>query len=491
MRTWSPRLAFLSATLVLGGSSASMAQNVGAVTSGYWNDGSTWTTGTPPGSSNNVYIGNTSPSAPIATVTLTQAQSANNVYLGTGSGTNGTLDLAGNSLTITGSLVIGQSSGIGNLNEAGGSFTATNAVVENGNSLSFGVNDAVSTLNLGVGVPTGATVTTAATGNVTSNVNVATGSTLNLGANMNLAGSLNIQDGGSILNMGGYDLSANTILLANNGSSPVTLENRGTITAGTIDLANGQVFAFNAGDTTANLNLGVGVPTGATVTTAATGNVTSNVNVATGSTLNLGANMNLAGSLNIQDGGSSLNAQGHALTANDFFAGWNGTSSVSVTDLGQMTLTNLYVGNSTAGSDLTLHGGDVINSLIDLRNGSVLAVEQTGGIGLTLNGTSLSSLTIDPSSMDLVFSLNTSSNWDFRWADPNGGNWIGTIDSMIASGQIVISSPDGYSVVDSGGFTYIMGGISSVPEPSSRVLACLATVSVALAAGWKNGRKGR
>jgi hypothetical protein len=31
---------------------------------------------------------------------------------------------------------------------------------------------------------------------------------------------------------------------------------------------------------------------------------------------------------------------------------------------------------------------------------------------------------------DLIFNLNTSPNWDFRWQDPSGGgNWISTLDS--------------------------------------------------------------
>ncbi len=126
MISWVRRLVCMSAVLAIGGSSATLAQDVGAVSNGNWNTGSTWTTGMAPGSSNNVYIGSTYPSgaAKTATVTLTQAQSADNVNLGNGSGTDGTLDLAGNTLTITGSLVIGQNGGNGTLNEAGGSFTA-------------------------------------------------------------------------------------------------------------------------------------------------------------------------------------------------------------------------------------------------------------------------------------------------------------------------------------------------------------------------------
>ena len=67
--------------------------------------------------------------ASTATVTLGANESANNVYLGNGSGTSGTLELAGNILTITNDLVIGQNGGTGVLNEGGGSFTAQYAYV--------------------------------------------------------------------------------------------------------------------------------------------------------------------------------------------------------------------------------------------------------------------------------------------------------------------------------------------------------------------------
>ena len=51
--------------------------------------------------------------------------------------------------------------------------------------------------------------------------------------------------------------------------------------------------------------------------------------------------------------------------------------------------------------------------------------------------------------MNLLFTLNT--GWDFRWLDPSGGgNRISALDSMISDGQIVISSSDGYSVIDQG-----------------------------------------
>ncbi|MBV8130752.1 MAG: PEP-CTERM sorting domain-containing protein [Planctomycetaceae bacterium] len=105
---------------------------------------------------------------------------------------------------------------------------------------------------------------------------------------------------------------------------------------------------------------------------------------------------------------------------------------------------------------------------------------------------SLSSLTIDPSSMDLIFNLNTSPNWDFRCQNPSGGNWISTLDSMINSGQIAINAPQGYEVIDSGGYTDIEGNSnqSVVPEPSSLLLACLATLGVAAGMTWRQRHRG-
>jgi fibronectin-binding autotransporter adhesin len=499
MRKRLKTLFLLSGTWLAVGSEVAIAQDTGAKASGSWESPSIWTGLAVPNSSNNVYIGSTSPTgaASTATVTLTANAAANNVYLGYGSGTSGTLNLGGNTLAITGSLFLGQG-GTGVLNEGGGSFTATNAYVQGGNTLSFGASDVVSYVQLS---GSGSGATTAATGNITSSIDVYSGSTLTAGANLNLSDHLNVQDG-STLNMQGHGITAaNYVALGYNGSSAVTLQNLSTIATPTLYVGNGMAFNLTAADTVTNFYLDnkatstltndvsyLQLTNGAAATTTATGGATSSIDVYSGSTLTAGANLNLSNHLNVQDG-STFNAQGHALTADTLLVGYNGTSTVSVTDLGQVTLNNLYVGNSTAGSNLTLHGGDVVNNLIDLQNGSVLTVQQTGGIGLTLNGTSSSSLTIDPSSMDLIFTLNSTSNWDFRWMDPTGGgNWISRLDSMIGSGMITISSPDGYSIVDQGGYTYIMGGISSVPEPSSLVMACLATAGLAAGLTWRRRR---
>ena len=82
MSRWLNRLVLVLAVLTTT-CIAAHAQDVGTVSSGNWENGSIWTTGAVPGSSNNVYIGSTYPigSAATATVTLTQNESANNVYL--------------------------------------------------------------------------------------------------------------------------------------------------------------------------------------------------------------------------------------------------------------------------------------------------------------------------------------------------------------------------------------------------------------------------
>ncbi len=477
-----------------------LAQDTGAVNpSGNWATASNWTGGTVPGASNNVYIGSTYPTgaASTATVTLTANESASNVYLGNGSSTSGTLDLGGNTLKITNSLVIGQNSGTGTLNEGGGSFTATNAYVENGNSLTFGAKDAVGYLEL----DSKTTATTAALGNVTGGVGVFGGSTLNLGAALNLTGNLDVRDTGTVVNLNGNAVTANTILLGYYNGSAVTLNRGGaggTLTATNLEVGNTS-FNLLATDKVTNyyltnaqttLNSDVAylqLDSKSTATTTASGNVTGGVGVFGGSTLNLGADLNLTGNLDLRDTGTTLNANGHAITADTLYAGNYNSSAVTLTDLGKVTLNDLFVNNGTS---LTLHGGDVIGNQLTLSGNSILTVDQVGGTGLTLNGTSLSNLTIDPSQMDLVFTSTTPGSWDFRWKDPSSTNWISTLDTMIKDGQIVLSGATTYSVVDQNGYTYIEGYTTqSVPEPSSIVLMCLAGAGMAAGAAWRRRRQ--
>jgi hypothetical protein len=405
------------------------------------------------------------------------AISAADIYLGWYDGQAVTLDRGGAGGTLTAvSLRVGNESF---------NLLATDKVD------AFFVTNGSTTLNSGVSVSTlgltnNATAATTETGNITSQVLLTSGGILNLGANLNLSGNLTVNDASSVVNMNGYSINAALILLGAPSSQAGTLDRGGagaTLTATGLVVNNGT-FSFVAGDTIAAVEL-----TGkASVSTAAVGNITDDVSVATGSTLTLGANLSLTvpnssltthGQLDVQDSGSTLNAQGHSITADTFLVGSNGTSAVTVTNLGQVTINTLEVGN---GSALTLHGGDMVNSQITLTGSSVLTVEQTNGIGLTLNGTSLSNLTIDPSTMNLIFTSTSLDNWDFAWKDPSsGGNWVSTIDSMIANGQITANIPlSDMNVVDSNGYTYIRGiSVASVPEPSSLMLACLATAGVA------------
>jgi fibronectin-binding autotransporter adhesin len=425
-----------------------------------------------------------------------------------------TFNAAGNTIT-AGAVLFGWNGSSAVTLQNLSNITATSLYIGNGLNFTVGSIDtitnfylntnAVGTLDNNVSylqLNNGSSASTTALGTVTGSIDVYSGSTLTLGANLSLTGNLNVQDG-STFNAAGNTITANAVLFGWNGSSGVTLQNLSNITATSLYIGNGLNFTVGSNDTITNFYLdthAVGtlnnnvsylqLNNGSSASTTALGTVTGNIDAYSGSTLTLGANLSLTGYLNVQDG-STVNAQGHAVTADSLLVGYNGSSAVTLINLGPVALTNLYVGNTTAGSNLTLHGGDVVNSLIELRGGSVLTVQQTGGIGLTLNGTSASSLTIDPSSMDLIFNLNSTPNWDFRWKDPaTGGNWISTIDGMIAAGEIVVSSPDGYSVVDQGGYTYIMGAVSSIPEPSSLVLACLASVGVAVGAQWRR-RRGR
>lgn len=321
-------------------------QDTGAITSGNWETPSIWTGGTVPGASNTVYIGSTVPTgaAATATVTLTANESAQSVFLGYGSGTNGALDLGSNALTIGSSLELGPLGGVGTIKEgAGGSFTAQSAYVFGGNSLSFGANDAVGYLALS----SGSNATTAAAGNVTGSTDVYTGSTLNFGANLNLSGSLNVQDSGSVLNMNGHSISANSIELGYNGSSAVTILNPGTITAAGISLGNGTSYTFLSTDSA------------------------TFINVLTGSTLNLGQNLtNPSTQLTILNSGSVLNMNGYSVSAYmvDFGTG------VAIQNQGTITANTFGVG-----INYTFLPTDSVNTA-SVSTGGTLTTTATGNI---------------------------------------------------------------------------------------------------------------
>jgi len=413
---------------------------------------------------------------------------------------NSTVNMNGNNISAS-SILLGYYDGQPTTLNRGttpGSLTAANLYVANQNfnllpsdSIgNFNMYNGNTTLNSGVSVSSlflsNATGTTTAANNITGNVSVAgttptTGpSTLNLGANLSVSDNFNVQDN-SIVNMNGHSISAgNTITLGYYDGQPTTL-NRGGSTA-TLSAANiyvgNETLGLIAGDSTQSLNL----YSAANVTTAATGNVTASALVAQASTLTLGADMNLSTTMDVRDG-STLNMNGYSLTAADLYIGYFDVLPAYLTDDGGLDVGSEYVGN---GSDITMISGDTINDLLSITGNSTVVVDQTPGqvTGLTLNGNSLADLTIDPSSMDLIFSIQSDPNWIFRWEDPaGGGNWIDEIDSLIADGSINVTAPNGYSVVDQNGYTYVEGGVSSVtptPEPAGEGLMGLGILGVAL-----------
>ncbi len=363
------------------------------------------------------------------------------------------------------------------------------------------LTNATSTLNSGVSVGTlglasNSTATTTETGNITTQVQISSGSTLNLGANLNITGNFGVQDTGSVVNMNGHSITAQAVLLGWLDGQAVTLDRGGA--GGTLSatelLVGNETFNLVAGDSIAALEVGYH----AIVTTASVGNVTADVAVTSGATLNLSANLDLNftgpsalttyGQINVQDAGSTLDAHGHSITADTLLVGLNGTSAVTVANLGQLTVNTLEMGN---GSLLTLHGGDTIASGITLNAGSVLTVDETNGTGLTYGGSSITFSATNPGSIHLVFAPDSSANWDFRWQYTGSSDWISTIDGLINSGKITISGASNYSVYDAGGYTYIGIGASSVPEPSSLVLACLAAIGVTIGLARRRGRMGR
>jgi hypothetical protein len=460
---------------------------------GNWNNGAIWTSGTVPGAGDTVYLGSTYPSGAASTVTVTMStnEAANELYLGNNNGPGvGTLNIGSNMLTIAGGLYIAYNAGSGQLVEgAGGSFSAYGAIVLNANSLTFGASDAVQFVEVGGG----SSVTTAAAGNIAphgylwSHVNG--GSTLNLGADLNMsAGVLNVQDFGSKLDMGGHSLTAGELALGANGNSPVTVLNRGALNLSELYVGNGMNLPLIAADSTAFL-----YATNSTISTSAMGNITRGVLLGSydgqTTTLNLGAKLNLTylDVLAYTGGSTVVDAQHHDISADEIHLGWYGNAPVKLLNTGNVQTSELYMASSSL---LTLHGGDVVNTGISLYDGSVLTVQQVNRTGVTLNDAYGGLTFYNGGRMDLIFNHNTSSNWGFRWLDPTGNNWNSTLLSMIAAQEIVITSPQGYSLYDDGTYTYIMGGYNQnvVPEPSSLAIACVTGIGLAAGAILKRRR---
>jgi hypothetical protein len=415
--------------------------------------------------------------------------SANQIYLGWNNGHAVTLDRGATPGSLSANYVFLYGSTLNLLP----TDAVTNFYINNG-STTFNSGVAVSFLQL-QGASTGTTTTSA---NITGGVSVFSGSTLNMGANLALTGNLDVEDNGSAVHMNGNNISANQIYLGWNNSHAVTLDRGatpGSLTANYIFLYGSNlnlmptdsVTNFYLRNATSTLGSNVSylqLESGSTAATTAGGNVAGNVYVFSGSTLNLGANLNLSGVLDVRNANTVVNGNGFNVSATQFFAGWNDTGTVTVNNLGLLNVSSYF---SDHNSTVAIHGG-VISSSINLNHSSILSVLQTNGLGLTLNGNTLGNLSIlNQSQMDLIFS---GTGWDFRWADPAAGNWVSTLNGMIASGEIAITVPQGdtYSVYDQAGYTYV-AIVSGVPEPTVLALGSLAAVGTGVGLTWRRWRR--
>ena len=201
-----------------------------------------------------------------------------------------------------------------------------------------------------------ASATTAVTGNLTGSVDVLFGSTLTLGADLSVSGYVHADFGdNSAIDAQGHKITADTLSLGYLGVTNVRLLNKGELAVTNLYLGHLTTpLNLSAADATVNFVLF----NGSTASTAATGNVTGSVTVFAGSTLTLGADVAVTGAVHVGQDDSTLNAQGHSITANTLSLGYfDGGDNVRLLNRGNLAVTNLYVGsqdfNLTAADQVT------------------------------------------------------------------------------------------------------------------------------------------
>jgi hypothetical protein len=291
--------------------------------------------------------------------------------------------------------------------------------------------------------------------------------------------SVDVFGDNSTLDAQGHAITANSLSLGLFGGTNVQLLNRGDLTVVNLAVAN-QNFNLTATDQVTSFQLSNGSTTfgtdvtvqdlflfnGATATTSAVGNITGYVQVF-GSTLTLGAALDVGpNSVDVFGDNSTLDAQGHAITANSLSLGLVGGTNVQLLNDGAITAGSLNVGS---GTQVELHGGnDTAQSLL-LSGNSDLTIK-SGPTGFTLAGTSISNLSIQDTST-LTLELNgLQPGWVFRWANPDSGDHIATLTDLIDQGRIVFTVVNGgeYTLFSQDGYTYVF---QPVPEPALSLLA--------------------
>jgi hypothetical protein len=464
-------------TVLLALAPTASATDTGAVGNGDWSSAATWTNGVP-GASDSAFIGSTYPSgaAANAVVTLSGNSTVGNVSLGNDGA--GTLDLAGSTLSAN-FLDLAPS---GSIRRTGGGTISVSAQFEqDAVSFSFAASDVAFRYYL----TSGATGTTISPSNVTNRISVDAGGTLNLGADL----GANDLDLNGVLNANGYALKARYLTLGGNPNG-YTVNNRGDITAATVDVFTGPgqtPFVFRPSDSVTQLTLFGGntaLPSGfavpdlflnpmtlnstlyyATAQTTTSSNINGLVDISSGCSIILGSDLNAS---DIFSNGI-LNANYHAISVTNVSLGLNNSPPATLVNDGNI---NVAIWEQAGGTHIRFHQpGDALGSLL-LSEGAILEMQDVGGqaIGLSIGST----LSIDPGS-ELLLEINGDAlGWILRWTNNPHADHIADIQNLINANEITFSYLNGgsYSLSSDGTYTYV--NVIPAPEPSTLLLTAAA-----------------
>jgi len=280
-------------------------------------------------------------------------------------------------------------------------------------------------------------------------------------------GTLNINGGGSLA-------VTTDVMLGHSSNAVVSLNTGGTLSVGgQLRIAEGvaSTFNYNGGTLTAN-----------TIFSGIYGAGTFNLgNSLTTTTFHMAYFTGSTGNL-LSLGGNDLTTQNLYLSFGDLNGGGSGTITRGT---GGNIITGLV--DIRGGTNWAFGAGDQVNSTFQGYWGSSSAVNQLTGetTGLTL-GTVLGTGALDISTfgshtLKLNFDAGSGGgDWIFRWANPNTGDRVATINNLITAGRITVS---GIALLDrqvangGDGFTYVRS-IAVIPEPTSLGLVGLAGIGL-------------
>ena len=139
--------------------------------------------------------------------------------------------------------------------------------------------------------------------------------------------------------------------------------------------------------------------------------------------------------------------------ANVIYVGYN-AGAASLINGGALQVGSLYLGNGSTATLTWRHR--------QRRNQPAAGVvahplQPDGGLtGLTLDDPAAGALGLnDASDLDLVFGNNSQSSWIFRGRIPTAATGAVRWQASSLAGRISVTAPDGYAIVDQGGYTYV------------------------------------